>query len=574
MIDPRQEAAQTLLDHASRGAVDRRTLLSRAGAAGVAGLLLPEAVGDALAAGANQTENRDALKASYDYVVVGAGAAGCIIAARLAQAGASVLVLEAGGDDATAGAKVDDPAIWFTNITGALDWAYPTMPTPFLNGRSIPISAGRVLGGGTSINASLWVHGVAQDYDSWAYNGCTGWSYADVLPVLKELENWTGGANEWRGAGGPMDVCLPTHPHPTAVAWLDASREMGIPVLSDMNAPMREGAGYTNMTIRPDGSRASASRAYLRPALGLPNLTLLTGAQVAALVMDGTRCRGVRLVDGDGQRTVGATKEVIVAAGGVGSAKLLMLSGLGRADDLRKLGIAPAADLPGVGENYQDHPLLEGVIFRYRGTMPPRNPGSNAVEATSFIRSTPGHTGPDLQPVLIQLPVLTPALAKTYGAMPPDAFTIAPGLVRPSSRGTVKLAGTDWRTNPLLDSGFLSTDADLQATIRCIEHCRELGRQKAFAAISDGELVPGKALTAAELADFARNSTTSYFHPVGTCKMGTDAMAVVDPTLHVHGVEGLRVCDSSVMPTIVTGNTNAASQVIGAKAARMILAAV
>lgn len=574
MINRRQEVVQTLLDQASRGTLDRRALLSRAGAAGVVGLLAPEAVGNAVAAGANQTENRDALKASYDYVVVGAGAAGCLIASRVAQTGASVLVLEAGGDDEAAGAKVNDPAIWFTNITGALDWAYPTVPTSFLNGRSIPISAGRVLGGGTSINASLWVHGVAQDYDSWAYNGCTGWSYADVLPVLRELENWVGGANEWRGAGGPMDVCLPTHPHPTAVAWLDASRDMGIPVLPDMNAPMREGAGYTNMTIRPDGSRASASRAYLRPALGLPNLTLLTGARVAALAMDGSRCRGVRLVDGDGLRTIGAAKEVIVTAGGVGSAKLLLLSGIGRADSLRQLGVVPVADLPGVGENYQDHPLLEGVIFRYRGAMPARSAGSNAVEATSFIRSTPSRTGPDLQPVLIQLPVLTSALAKTYGAMPPDAFTIAPGLVRPSSRGTVKLASADWRANPLLDSGFLSTDADLQATVRCIEHCRELGRQKAFAEISDGELVPGKTLTTAELADFARNSATSYFHPVGTCKMGTDVLAVVDPTLRVHGVEGLRVCDSSVMPTIVTGNTNAASQVIGAKAAKMILAAV
>ena len=469
---------------------------------------------------------------------------------------------------------MDDPAIWFTNITGPLDWAYPTVPTSFLNGRSIPISAGRVLGGGTSINASLWVHGMAQDYDSWAYNGCTDWSYADVLPVLKELENWGGGANEFRGAGGPMDVCLPMHPHPTAVAWLEASHEMGIPVLHDMNAPMREGAAYTNMTIRPDGSRASASRAYLRPALGLPNLTLLTGVQATALSMDGTRCRGVRLADGEAQRTIGATKEVIVAAGGVGSAKLLLLSGIGRADELCKLGIAPAVNLPGVGENYQDHPLLEGVIFRYRGTMPRRTAGSNAVEATSFIRSTPDRTGPDLQPVLIQLPVLTPALAKTYGAMPPDAFTIAPGLVRPSSRGLVKLASGDWRADPLLDSGFLSTDADVLATVRCIGHCRELGRQKAFADITEGEIVPGKALTAAELVEFARNSATSYFHPVGTCKMGTDALAVVDPTLRVHGIQGLRVCDSSVMPTIVTGNTNAASQMIGAKAARIILAAV
>ena len=429
-----------------------------------------------------------------------------------------------------------------------------------------------MLGGGTSVNASLWVHGIAQDFDGWADDGCAGWSFADVLPIYKELENWTGGASEWRGAGGPMDVCLPAQPHATAVAWLDASRDMGVPILDDMNAPMREGAGYTNMTIRPDGSRASASRAYLRPALGLPNLTLLTGVQVVSLAMEGTQCRGVRLMSNGPPQTIQAFKEVIVAAGGVGSAKLLMLSGIGRAEDLRRLSIASVVDLPGVGENYQDHPLLEGVILRYKGVMPPRNARSNAVEATSFIRSTPNRAGPDLQPVLIQLPVLTPALTEMYGAMPPDAFTIAPGLVRPTSRGTVRLASADWRANPLIDSGFLSTDADLAATIRCIEHCRELGRQKAFTEISSGELVPGKALTTTELADFARNSTTSYFHPVGTCKMGIDALAVVDPTLRVHGIKGLRVCDSSVMPTIVTGNTNAASQMIGAKAVRLILA--
>jgi choline dehydrogenase len=304
----------------------------------------------------------------------------------------------------------------------------------------------------------------------------------------------------------------------------------------------------------------------------LPNLTLITDTQVTALICSGARCTGVRLVAGDSTRVIGATTEVIVTAGGVGSAKLLLLSGIGPAADLRKLDIPVVVDLPGVGENYQDHPLLEGVIFRYKGTMPPRAAGSNAVEATSFLRSTPDRSGPDLQPVLIQLPVLTPALAQTYGAMPADAFTIAPGLVRPTSRGTVKLASADWRANPLLDSGFLSTEADLEATVRCIAHCRELGQQKAFAEISDGELVPGRTLTRKELHDFARNAATSYFHPVGTCKMGIDALAVVDPVLRVHGTAGLRVCDSAVMPTITTGNTNAPSQMIGAKAARMILA--
>lgn len=570
MIDPANERAQFLIDQAARGRLGRRGFLQMAGAAGVGALISAAMAGEALAAGANQRANRAKLKAAYDYVIVGAGAAGCIIAARLAEEGAQVLLLEAGGEDS--GKQIDDPSIWFTNIGGPLDWSFPTVPTAALNGRSIPIGAGRVLGGGTSVNASLWVHGFQQDFDNWAYDGCAGWSYADILPIYRALEDWEGGANQWRGAGGPMHVCLPKTPHPTAQAWIEGSRQMGIPILEDMNAPMREGAAYTNMSINRDGSRASASRAYLRPALGRPNLTLLTGTTVAQLRFEGSRCTGVDMIVDGALRPVGA-KEVIVCAGGVGSAHLLMLSGLGDPAALAKHDIKARIDLPGVGENFQDHPLLEGVIFGYKGPMPPRAAGSNAVEATSFVRSASAVSCPDLQPVLIQLPVVTPALKKSYGEVGVPGFTIAPGLVRPSGRGWVRLASADYRDKPLIDSGFLSTEADLTATMRCIELCQELGRQKAFTEISSGELIPGRKLSTADLADFARNSATSYFHPVGTCKMGIDALAVVDPQLRVHGAEGLRVCDSSIMPTITTGNTNAPSQMIGAKAAQLILAA-
>ena len=570
MIEPASECANRLLDRAARGTLDRRGLLRLAARAGVAALVSSGVAGAALAAGATQRANRAALKGRHDYVIVGAGAAGCIIAARLAEAGADVLLLEAGGEDA--GPQVDDPSIWFTNIGGPLDWAYPTVPTKALNGRSIPIGAGRVLGGGTSVNASLWVHGFRQDFDSWAEAGCPGWSYDEILPILRSLEDWEGGASQWRGAGGPMHIRLPRTPHATAQAWIEGSRQMGLPILEDMNAPMREGACYTNMSINRDGSRASASRAYLRPALGRPTLTLLTSARVAQLRFSGTRCTGVdMLVDGVA-RSVDAG-EVIVCAGGVGSAQLLMLSGIGDAAALRAHGILMRADLPGVGENFQDHPLLEGVIFSYKGTMPPRAAGSNAVEATSFLRSDPGLDYPDLQPVLIQLPVVTPALSKIHGEIEGPGFTIAPGLVRPSSRGWVRLASADHRAPPRIDSGFLSTDADLAATMRCIEICRELGHQRAFDDIRAAELIPGRRLSQAELADFARNAATSYFHPVGTCKMGVDRLAVVDPQLCVRGIEGLRVCDSSIMPSITTGNTNAPSQMIGAKAAQLILAA-
>ena len=571
MIDLRSEAAQRLVDRAAQGTLDRRRLLSVMSATGLGVLLSGGAVDAALAAGNVQRGNRAALETRYDYIVVGAGAAGCIIASRLAAADFTVLLVEAGGSDD--GPQVDDPSIWFTNIGGPLDWAYPTISSPFLNGRSIPIGAGKLLGGGTSINASLWVHGFAHDFDGWANDGCAGWSFADILPTYKSLENWTGEANEWRGSGGPMDVCLPKDPHPTAHAWLEGSRTMGFAVLDDMNAPMREGAGLTNMSIRPDGSRASAARAYLRPALGLKQLTLVMNTPVQKLVMNGTTCKGVQLLVGGVQTAVAADRETIVTAGGIGSAKLLMLSGIGKPEDLKPLGIAVVGALPGVGGNFQDHPLLEGVVFHYKGKMPPRRAGSNAVEATSFLRSSASRLVPNLQPVLIQLPVVTAPLTAKWGAMPPDAFTIAPGLVRPSSRGWMKLASADWRHKPVLDSGFLSTDADLAACMECIELCRELGHQPAFDDICSEELIPGKKLAPADLANFARDSATSYYHPVGTCKMGVDTLAVVDPELRVHGIDRLRVCDSSVMPTITTGNTNAPSQMIGARAAALILAA-
>ncbi|BBE34345.1 GMC family oxidoreductase [Sphingosinicella microcystinivorans] len=570
MIDPKIEAAQCLVDAAASGRLGRRGFMA-ALTGTFAGIVSVSAAETALAAGSVQHENRANGKRSFDYVVVGAGAAGCIIAARLARAGFDVALLEAGGDDEAAGAQVDDPSIWFTNIGGPLDWSYPSLPSPHLNGRSIPIGAGRVLGGGTSVNASLWVHGFQDDFNGWAEAGCTGWSAAEVMPIYRALENWAGPPSEWRGTDGAMDVCLPKTPHPTAVAWIEASREMGLPVLDDMNAPMREGAGYTNLSIRPDGSRASASRAYLRPALGLPNLTLLLASTATRLLFNGTRCTGVEIADAGGARqSFTASREVIVTAGGVGSAKLLLLSGIGPSKDLRKLGIGMVADLPGVGENFQDHPLLEGVILKYRGEMPSLAKGSDAVEATSFIRSALGGV-PDLQPVLIQLPIATPALVAKYGEPPEQGFTIAPGLVRPTGRGWVKLSSTNFRDMPLLDCGFLSTDADMDATIRCIEFCLEFGQQKAFREISEGEAIPGRPLNRADIADFARDSATSYYHPVGTCKMGTDDMAVVDPTLRVCGIEGLRVCDSAVMPTITAGNTNAPAQLIGEKAARLIL---
>jgi choline dehydrogenase len=270
-------------------------------------------------------------------------------------------------------------------------------------------------------------------------------------------------------------------------------------------------------------------------------------------------------------RDLSASREVILAAGGITSAKLLMLSGIGDPERLRKVGISPIVHLPGVGQNFQDHPLLFGVVFQYKGSMPPRSPRSNAVEVAAYIRSTAGKAGPDIKMVLMQLPVLTPEVAAHFPKVPQDAFTLSAALVRPSSRGAVRLASAHWQDPAILEGGYLSTDADLAATVRCMQLCRELGHQSSYDGIRASELVPGRTLTLPESQQFVRRAAISFGHPVGTCKMGTDALAVVDPQLRVHGVLGLRVCDSSIMPRIITGPTNAPTQMIASKAAQLIL---
>src|SRR6202040_922876 len=292
----------------------------------------------------------------YDFIVVGAGAAGSVLAAELSASGAQVLVIESGGpDDAP---TIANPSIWFYNVGGPLDYHLPVNPSPRLNDRAFSMALGHVLGGGSSINAMVWTRGMQRDYDGWAKNGATGWAFADVLPVFKSQEDWEGGANAWRGAGGPIHIRRPKDPHPTAPAFIDAAREMGMPILDDVNGPMLPGAGYINMNIAADGTRVSAVRAFLRPALSRPNLTLLLNATVMKLNFKGTSCMGVKLMTDGVQKDIWPGKEVILAAGSINSPKLLMLSGVGEAKALRSLGIDVVVNLPGVGENLQDHVLL------------------------------------------------------------------------------------------------------------------------------------------------------------------------------------------------------------------------
>jgi choline dehydrogenase len=500
----------------------------------------------------------------YDFIVVGAGAAGSVLAAELSASGAQVLGIESGGpDDAP---TIANPSIWFYNVGGPLDYHLPVNPSPRLNNRTFNMALGHVFGGGSSINAMVWTRGMQRDYDGWAKNGAKGWAFADVLPVFKSQEDWEGGANTWRGTGGPVHIRRPGDPHPTAPAFIEAAREMGMPILDDVNGPMVPGAGYINMNIAADGTRVSAARAFLHLALSRPNLTLLLNTIVAKLNFRGTRCVGVKLITGGAVKDVAADKEVILAACAINSPKLLMLSGVGEAKALRSFGIDVVENLPGFGENLQDHVLVSGVVFKYKGKMPDRPADSNAVETEAYLSSGPS-IDTDINLVLEQLPAVTPEAAARFGAPPADAFTIAPALVQPTSRGAVRLASNNFQDAAVIDGNYLGTDQDFAAIVRAIEAARELGNQHAFDSVRETEVMPGPKATAEEIRELARLASASFGHSVGTCKMGVDKLAVVDPQLRVHGLAGLRVADASVMPRIITGPTNAPTHMIAGRAA-------
>ena len=461
------------------------------------------------------TSNKE-IQSRYDFIVVGAGAAGSVLAAELSASGAQVLVIESGGpDDAP---TILNPSIWFYNVGGPLDYHLPVASSPRLNNRKFNMALGHVLGGGTSINAMVWMRGMQRDYDGWAKNGAKGWAFADVLPVFKSQEDWEGGANAWRGAGGPIHIRRPKDPHPTAPAFIDAAAKRGMPMLDDVNGPMRPGAGYINMNIAADGTRVSAVRAFLRPALSRPNLTLLLNSNVVKLNFKGTRCVGVNLMTDGALKDIAADKEVILAAGAINSPKLLMLSGVGEAKALRSLGIDVAENLPGVGENLRDHVLVSGVVFKYKGKMPDRPADSNAVEAEAYLSSSPsGDT--DISLVLPQLPVVTPEVASRFGTPPADAFTIAPALVQPTSIGSIRLASGNFQDGAVIDGNYLGTDHDFAAVERAIEAAREIGNQHAFDSLRESELIPGPKASAEEVRELARLASASFGHAVGTYKM-------------------------------------------------------
>ncbi len=500
---------------------------------------------------------------SYDYVVVGAGSAGAVVARRLVDAGASVGLVEAGGP-ATSPA-IDDPGRWPELQLSEHDWGFLTEPQAACAGRRLHWPRGKVVGGSGAVNGMAYIRGHPLDYDGWAYHGCPGWSFAEVLPLFKRSEDFDRGESDYHGVGGPLPVLTRYEPHPLLAAFVAAAQEAGIPFNDDHNGPVLDGVGFTQLTIR-DGRRVTSASAFLEPVVDDPALTVETGAHAVRLVLAGRRCRGVELARDGELELVEADSEVVLCAGTIGSAKLLLLSGIGPGEELRALEIPVVADLPGVGKNLHDH-LLSPVVYAAARPVPPRVPGLTQLHAHLFWRSRPGLVVPDTQPLCFHLP-----LYQDWMAGPEAGFTLMGGLIRVHSRGELRLRSADPTASPALDPRALSRQADVDALAASVELCREIGRQPSLARWAAAELYPGPSVrTASELHDYVRRTAVSYHHQVGTCRMGSDETSVVDPELRVQGVDGLRVADASVMPFVTTGNTNAPTIMIAERAAEAIL---
>ena len=531
----------------------------------------------------------------FDYIVVGAGSAGCALANRLSESGRHrVLLLEAGGSDKRFWLQV--PIGYGKSFYDRrVNWMYMAEPEEGLAGRISYWPRGKVLGGSSAINAMVYIRGQAQDYDDWAARGNPGWGWDDVLPVFKKLEDHAWGASDYHGAGGPLHISdVSKHLHPLCDVYLKACQEAGLPHNEDFNGASQEGAGLYQITTR-GGFRMSSARAYLWPAKRRRNLRIETQAQAMGLVFDGRRAIGVTYrQDGQDKRAM-ARAEVILSAGAVNSPQLLQLCGIGPASVLRSAGVEPRHDCPAVGSNLYDH---LGVDYLYRSRLPTLNNELNpwwgklfaglkyilmrrgplclsVNQGGGFFRTRPELERPNMQLYFSPVSYLKapPGVRPLMNPDPYAAFLLGISPCRPTSHGTVHIRSADPFEYPEIRPNYLSTDHDVQEMLEGVQFLRRLAQTPALSAIVEAELQPGAEVqtTEALVADIRQRAST-VFHPVGTCMMGPDARtAVVDHRLRVHGLQGLRVCDASIFPTLISGNTNAAAIMVGEKGADLIL---
>ncbi|MEM8863383.1 MAG: GMC family oxidoreductase N-terminal domain-containing protein, partial [Chloroflexota bacterium] len=503
---------------------------------------------------------------SFDYIVIGAGSAGCAVVSRLSENPENkVLLLEAGGPDEEQGIHI--PAAFPNLFKTPFDWAYETTEQPGLNGRKEFMPRGRVFGGTSSINAMIYQRGAPSDYDGWAEMGNEGWAYEDVLPYFKKAMNQERGESGDHAVGGPINVADLRDPNPLSVAMVDAAKEQGYPLTEDFNHD-QIGFGLYQVTQK-NGMRCSAAVGYLHPALGRENLTAIPQAQVTKLNVEGGCCVSVTYIKDGETHTAEVSKEVVVSAGAINSPQLLMLSGIGAQDHLAEHGIDVVMDLPGVGENLQDHCMAP---VAYHVTQPitlahaeseeqvakltEEGKGmltSNIGEAGGFLKIDPDASAPELQfhfgPTWF--------IDHGFGNPEGDGMTMLPGLVGTKSIGSIKLNSADPTEAPAIDPNFLGDDHDVNVIVEGVKIARQIMESAAFDAYRGDEYLPGPNVQSdEEITEFVRNYTQTIYHPVGTCKMGNDPMAVVNDRLQVHGVKGLRVADASIMPTIVNANTN------------------